>query len=92
MQVSGRGRTVNTASMAGQCGYAYVSVYVVIRHDVIKLTRSLVLELAMRGVTANTVCPGYTETDTVCESINRIVAHAGCNAEEALTELVRSNP
>jgi NAD(P)-dependent dehydrogenase (short-subunit alcohol dehydrogenase family) len=92
VQASGRGRIVNIASTAGQRGYAYVSAYVAAKHGVIGLTRSLALELAARGVTVNAVCPGYTETDIVRESIDRIVARTGRSAEEARAELVKGNP
>lgn len=92
VQASGHGRIVNIASTAGQRGYAYVSAYVAAKHGVIGLTRSLALELAARGVTVNAVCPGYTETDIVRESIDRIVARTGRSAEEALAELVKGNP
>ena len=69
-----------------------MSAYVAAKHGVIGLTRSLALELAARGVTVNAVCPGYTETDIVRESIDRIVARTGRSAEEALAELVKGNP
>jgi NAD(P)-dependent dehydrogenase (short-subunit alcohol dehydrogenase family) len=69
-----------------------VSAYVAAKHGVIGLTRSLALELAARGVTVNAVCPGYTETDIVRESIDRIVARTGRSAEEARAELTKGNP
>lgn len=92
MVARGWGRVVNVASTAGQVGYAYVSAYCAAKHGVIGLTRSLALEMARKGVTVNAVCPGYTETDIVRESIERVVAKTGRSAEEARAEFVRSNP
>jgi NAD(P)-dependent dehydrogenase (short-subunit alcohol dehydrogenase family) len=92
MVARGWGRVVNVASTAGQVGYAYVSAYCAAKHGVIGLTKSLALEMAKKGVTVNAVCPGYTETDIVRESIERVVAKTGRSAEEARAEFVKSNP
>lgn len=92
MLAAGWGRIVNVASTAGQVGYAYVSAYCAAKHGVIGLTRSVALELAAKGITVNAVCPGYTETDIVRESIERVVAKTGRSVEEARAEFVKSNP
>ncbi|WP_326541787.1 SDR family NAD(P)-dependent oxidoreductase [Pseudorhodoferax sp.] len=92
MLAAGWGRIVNVASTAGQVGYAYVAAYCAAKHGVIGLTRALALELAAKGVTVNAVCPGYTETDIVRDSIARVVAKTGRSAEDARAEFVKSNP
>lgn len=92
MLSAGWGRIVNVASTAGQVGYAYASAYCAAKHGVIGLTRSVALEMAAKGITVNAVCPGYTETDIVRESIKRIVVKTGRCAEEARAEFVKSNP
>jgi len=38
------------------------------------------------------VCPGYTNTDIVTQSIDKIVAATGRSRDEALADLVKSNP
>jgi NAD(P)-dependent dehydrogenase (short-subunit alcohol dehydrogenase family) len=86
------GRIINVASTAGLIGYAYVSAYCAAKHALIGLTRSLALELASKGITVNAVCPGYTETDMLKESVDKIVAKTGRNREQATADLVARNP
>jgi 3-hydroxybutyrate dehydrogenase len=88
----GFGRIIAIASTAGLKGYAYVSAYCAAKHAVIGLVRALALETATTGVTVNAVCPGYTDTDLVADSLERIVAKTGRSREEALAELVKHNP
>ena len=88
----GFGRIVAVASTAGLKGYPYVAAYCAAKHAVVGLVRALALETAAAGVTVNAVCPGFTDTDLVAESHDRIDAKTGRSREEALAELVRHNP
>lgn len=83
MLEAGWGRIVNVASTAGQRGYAYVAAYAAAKHGVIGLTRSLALEVAPKGITVNAVCPGFTETDLLAQSVDNIVAKTGRSSSEA---------
>lgn len=88
----GRGRIVAVASTAGLKGYPYVTAYCAAKHAVVGLVRALAQETARTGVTVNAVCPGFTDTDLVATSIDRIVAKTGRGRDEAAAELVRHNP
>lgn len=88
----GSGRVVNVASTAGLAGYAYVAAYCAAKHGVIGLTRALAQEYARKGITINAVCPGYTDTDIVQRSLDRIIETTGRSREQALADLVQSNP
>ncbi len=92
MLEAGSGRVINIASTAALTGYAYVSAYCAAKHAVLGLTRSLALEFATKGITVNAICPGYTDTDIVEDSIKQIVSVTGRTREEALAELVKVNP
>jgi 3-hydroxybutyrate dehydrogenase len=88
----GSGRIVAVASMAGLKGYPYVLAYCAAKHALVGSVRALAAETARTGVTVNAVCPGYTETDIVEESIANIMATTGRTREQALAALVRHNP
>ncbi len=92
MTERGFGRIVAVASTAGLKGYPYVSAYCAAKHAVIGFIRALALETARTGVTVNAVCPGFTDTDLVAESLGTIMAKTGRTREEALGELVKHNP
>lgn len=89
---AGGGRVVTIASTAGLIGYPYVSAYCAAKHGVIGLTRALAAEYALRGVTLNAVCPGYTDTAMTQQSVANIVARTGRTEGEARAALTAHNP
>jgi 3-hydroxybutyrate dehydrogenase len=88
----GFGRIVNIASTAGLKGYPYVSAYCAAKHGLVGLTRSLASEVAKTGVTVNAVCPGYTETDLVRASVDRIAAKTGRSRDDAIAQITGGSP
>jgi NAD(P)-dependent dehydrogenase (short-subunit alcohol dehydrogenase family) len=86
------GRVVAIASTGGVKGYAYVSAYCAAKHAVIGLVRSLAIETAKTGVTVNAVCPTFTDTEIMRESIGRIVAKTGRTPAEAASSILQNTP
>jgi NAD(P)-dependent dehydrogenase (short-subunit alcohol dehydrogenase family) len=85
----GFGRIVAIASLAGLKGYPYASAYCAAKHAAVGLVRAMAAECDGTGVTVNAVCPGYTDTDLVQESIDRIVHKTGRSRETALAALLK---
>lgn len=93
-QMKGRdwGRLVAVASTAGLKGYPYVSAYTAAKHGVVGLVRSVALEVARGGVTANAICPGFLDTEMTERSIANIVEKTGASPEQAKASLAANNP
>jgi NAD(P)-dependent dehydrogenase (short-subunit alcohol dehydrogenase family) len=63
MIAGGRGSIINVSSVTGLRGSPLMSHYGAAKAAVISLTQSLGIELATRGVRANSLVPGWIETD-----------------------------
>ncbi len=92
MRESNEGRIINIASTAGLKGAPYISAYAASKHGLIGMTQSLALEFATTGITANCVCPGFTDTQMVDDAITNISSKTGRSGDAALAELVQYNP
>ena len=64
------GRVINIASAHGLVASPYKSAYVAAKHGVVGFTKSLALEVAEQGITANSICPGYVMTPIVEKQID----------------------
>jgi meso-butanediol dehydrogenase / (S,S)-butanediol dehydrogenase / diacetyl reductase len=57
-----RGAIVSVASTAGLIGQAYAAAYCASKHGVVGLMRALAIEYGRKGLRANAICPGGTDT------------------------------
>jgi len=87
MVARGQGRVVNIASDAGRVGSSQEAVYSACKGGIIAFTKTVAREVARRGITLNTVCPGPTDTPLLAAA-----AGEGERAERMRAALVNAIP
>jgi NAD(P)-dependent dehydrogenase (short-subunit alcohol dehydrogenase family) len=88
----GWGRIINIASIAGKTGAPYIVAYSASKHGVLGLTRSVALEVATKGITANAICPGYVDTEMTTRGVENITKKTGRSADEAMDSIRKMSP
>jgi 3-hydroxybutyrate dehydrogenase len=89
MRKGGWGRIVNIASAHGLRASPNKSAYVAAKHGIVGLTKTVALELAGSGVTANAVCPGFVLTPLVETQIgDRAKEHPGMDREAVVRDII----
>lgn len=88
MKARGWGRIVNIASAHGLVASPYKSAYVMAKHGIVGLTKTLALEGAEHGITANAVCPGYVLTPLVQRQIPETAAARGITEDEVIRDVL----
>lgn len=86
------GRVINVASVAGRVGLKHGAAYCAAKHGLLGFTRSLALEAAKKGVTANAICPSWTETRMMDDAVEAIALGTGRTEAEARALILRENP
>jgi 3-hydroxybutyrate dehydrogenase len=88
MYESGWGRLVHVSSVHGHRASPYKSAYVSAKHGLEGLSKVIALEAAGRGVTSNTVCPGYVRTPLVEGQIEDQARSHGIGEDEVLNDVL----
>lgn len=72
MKKNNYGRIINIASMYGLVGNTeiYTVAYHASKGAVVNFTRAVAAELATSGITVNSICPGYFETELTTDVLN----------------------
>jgi 3-hydroxybutyrate dehydrogenase len=88
MKEKGYGRIINVASAHGLVASPFKSAYVAAKHGVIGLTKTIALEGAEHGITANAICPGYVWTPLVENQIGDTAKARGISREEVIRDVL----
>ncbi|ELY44615.1 3-oxoacyl-ACP reductase family protein [Natronorubrum sulfidifaciens] len=72
IKTADQGRLINISSVVGQQGNYGQANYATSKGGLIAFTRTIALELARHGSTANCVAPGFTETDMLEKVPDRV--------------------
>ncbi|MBM4263382.1 MAG: SDR family oxidoreductase [Deltaproteobacteria bacterium] len=86
------GRVINISSVLGKFGVPGYTAYCTTKHGMIGFTRALALEVVGRGITVNTVCPGWVDTEMATLGINETAALQGITAEQFKAQAVANVP
>lgn len=88
MKAAGWGRIINTASAHSLTASPFKSAYVAAKHGIAGLTKTLALELAQTGITANCISPGYVWTQLVENQIPDTMAARGLSREQVINDVL----
>ncbi|MEZ5923632.1 MAG: 3-hydroxybutyrate dehydrogenase [Hyphomicrobiaceae bacterium] len=88
MKMRGYGRIINVASAHALVASPFKSAYVAAKHGVLGLTKTVALESAEHGVTANAICPGYVLTPLVEKQIPETAKARGVSEEEVIKSVL----
>lgn len=84
---AGWGRIVNIGSDAARVGSSLEAVYSGAKGGIIAFTKTIAREMAVHGITANTVCPGPTATPLLEE-----IAAGSEDADKVIGAMARAVP
>jgi len=89
MIADGWGRIVNISSSSAHSGQPMMAHYVASKAGVIGFTKALALELGPKGITVNTIPPGFVDTPMLRESESRGFLGEGMDHHASLTPVRR---
>ena len=82
------GRIINIASAHALVASPFKSAYVAAKHGILGLTKTVALELAEHGITANAICPGYVMTPLVRKQIPEQAAARGISEDAVVRDVL----
>jgi 3-hydroxybutyrate dehydrogenase len=88
MKRRGWGRVINVASAHALVASPFKSAYVAAKHGIAGLIKTVALEVAEHGITANAICPGYVLTPLVEHQIPDTAKAHGITEEQVVKDVL----
>ncbi|WP_174292698.1 3-hydroxybutyrate dehydrogenase [Sphingomonas bacterium] len=88
MRARGWGRIITTASAHSLTASPNKSAYVMAKHGVVGLTKTVALETATDGITVNAISPGYVWTPLVEHQIPDTMKARGITREQVINDVL----
>src|SRR6201999_135233 len=88
MKAKKGGRIINPASAHALVASPFKSAYVSAKHGIAGLTKTVALETATFGITANAICPGYVWTPLVEKQIPDTMAARHMTREQVMNDVL----
>lgn len=88
MKEKGWGRILNLASAHSLVASPFKAAYVAAKHGLVGLTKTMALELATFGTTANCISPGYVWTPLVEKQIPDTMKARGLTREQVINDVL----
>lgn len=87
MEEQGWGRIINIGSSHSETASPFKSAYITAKHGILGLSKAVSTEVADKGITCNTICPGYVKTPLVEGQIQRQAETRGLKPEQVEQEV-----
>jgi 3-hydroxybutyrate dehydrogenase len=88
MKQKGWGRIINIASAHALVASPFKAAYVAAKHGILGLTKTVALEVAEHGITANAICPGYVMTPLVQKQIPEQAKARGISEDAVVRDVL----
>jgi len=88
MKEQKHGRVINIASAHGLVASEFKSAYIAAKHGLVGFTKTIALEGAPFGITANAICPGYVHTPIIDKQIPEQMKAHNMTADEVIQKVL----
>jgi 3-hydroxybutyrate dehydrogenase len=92
MARAGWGRVISIGSLYSRFGVREAAPYTASKHALLGLTRVIAAEHVRHGITANTIVPGFVDTEMVRGEARRVARERDLELDDVLERFLRNQP